>query len=538
MEKIQIKCSSCGQKFAVSESYKDRIVECGACDHRFKVAGDAILQQKKKFYPGERTQLNSDNFAKLETDTVPQQAEANSNLGFQPALQHKNVGPGYAQPPSAKRSFAILVGAGLIILFIVIFIVGSSQNGMLENVDEQKRILLAAFIAILGCALIIGGFRHKIKGLAIALVLGGSLLALPFVFPVAQTPEVTDGDDLGFANSIAVDEVKTKAESEKKIDAYKNDIGYRKVISRRENASNAKLIKAIVVRDIGSHTDTICDYLEEELNLESKPITYASERSLEGRRVTLIILEHDVSTPDLVEITKKFGDPAEMNQMRTELDVIEVLVKEDRLTSTSTDILTDETNPLFFSGNYQELFNISRDRRLAAVQRLEKVKSSLGRRSDIADKLSKMINVKNQTISNEAIRALNKWTIPEYKLDHKVKNYAEALADKGNLNTSVMEYLIEKKIPDISDILAKQWLNSNGHLIWDDLIKQAGPQGELAIIKALPQADSAHLKAASSVLMKIGTTKSLPALSATLNRADKEDAKYLKATIDEIKSPR
>ncbi len=538
MEKIQIKCSSCGQKFAVSESYKNRVVECGACDHRFKVEGSAIVRQKKKYYPGERTKLNSDSFAKVDSDTVPPQAEANSNLGFQPALQHKNVGAGYAQPPSPKRSFAILLGIFLIILFIVIFILGSRPDGILRNMDGQKRILLAAFIAILGSGLIIGGFRSKVKGIFLALLLGGTLVALPFLFPVLITPEVTEGSRLGSNDSNVIQDEKIKAQEEQKIDTYKNNIGYRKVTSRRAEATNPDHIKVLVVRDIGSHTDTICNYLEEELNLDFLPTTYTSDRSLDGRRITLIIMEADISTADLYELTKKFGIPAEMNAMRTELDVIEVLVKEDKLTNTSTDILLDESNPSFFDANYAELYHISRDRRIAAIQRLEKVKLSLGRRADIADQLSKMINIKDQEISNEAIRTLKKWSVPEYKLDNKVKAYADALADKGNLESPVLEYLIDKKVPGISGILSKQWLNSNGHLIWDDIIRRAGKQGEAAIIKALPKAKSAHLKAASSVLLKIGTRKSLPALSAALSRADKEDAKYLKATIDEIKSRR
>ena len=70
MEKIQIKCSSCGQKFEVSGSYRNRTVECGACDHRFKVEGAALVRQQKKYYPGEKSQINTDSFAKIESDNI------------------------------------------------------------------------------------------------------------------------------------------------------------------------------------------------------------------------------------------------------------------------------------------------------------------------------------------------------------------------------------------------------------------------------------------------------------------------------------
>ena len=537
MEKIQIKCSSCGQKFAVSESYKNRTVECGACDHRFKVEGAAIIKQNKKYYPGEKSQVNSDSFGKVDSDNKSVSPIENNELGFQPAPQYnKKIDPSYAQPPSARRTFATVTGAGIIIFFIVIFILGSRPDGMLQNIDSQKRIILAGFIVLLGSCLIISGSRNKIKGIFLSIMLGGSLATLPFVFKVTKSPEVSDGSKLDTSNPEQKEE--TRNDIEKKIEQYKINIGFRKVQSARKNANDPSHVKALVVRDIGSHTDTIANYFKEELALEIPPTDYQGERSLDSRRVTLFVLNTDISTDELIEMTKKFATPAVMDIVRTQLDVVEVLVDEEKLKNRNSKILDDESNPEFFNANFQELFHISRDRKITALQRLEKVKSSLGRRADIADKISMMINVKDVQLSNEAIRTLNKWAIPEYKLDYKVKAYAEALTDKGNLELPVMEYLVEKKIPNISNILANQWLNSNGHLIWDDLIRQAGSQGEAAIIQALPSADSAHLKAASSVLIKIGTRKSLPALNAALVRAEKEDAKYLKATIDEIKSRR
>jgi len=63
MDKIQIKCTSCGQKFAVTESYIGRMVECGACDQKFKVEGAALVRQKKH-YPGEKSDANAEVFAK------------------------------------------------------------------------------------------------------------------------------------------------------------------------------------------------------------------------------------------------------------------------------------------------------------------------------------------------------------------------------------------------------------------------------------------------------------------------------------------
>lgn len=544
MEKIQIICTSCGQKFAVSESYKGRMVECGGCDHRFKVEGAAIARQKKKFYPGERAALNSESFAKVESDSVTS-TENKNELGFQPASYQKNVSADYAQPPSNKRTFAIIAGVILISLFILIFMLGSQPDGMLKDMDEQKRILLAGFIAILGSGLIIGGARHKFKGIVLALVLGGSLAALPFVFHIEPTPSSQAGLNSGSDTISKTDDSKiANKERQAKIDQYKESIGYGRVEAKRLESETPQNIKALVIKDMGSHTDTINNYLKYELNLDTPPSIYntgleLAEEDGSIRRVNLLIIDSDVSDEKLIEMTKKFGTPVAMDDMRTDLQVIEVQLKEELLQNTSTKVLTDETHAEFFSANYLELSHISHDRQMKAITRLSNVKSSLGRRADIAARLGDMINVKDKRRSIEVIRALKLWALPEYKLDKKIVAYANAHPiDTVNLKPAVMEYLVEKKVAGISGILEKQWLNDNGHLVWDDLIQKAGGEGETAIINALPKADSAHLKSAAAILSKIGTSRSIPALTTAIQRAKSGDAKYLKASIDEIKSRR
>lgn len=536
MEKIQIKCTSCGQKFAVSESYKNRMVECGACDHRFKVEGAALIRQKKKYYPGERASVNADSFAKVESDSIPSQSQQTNELGFQPA-QYENHPTDFTPPLGTKRTFMVILGVALLILFLLIFFLGSRPNGILQNVDEQKRILLAGFITLLSAGLIIGADRRKLRAILTVLILGGGLCAMPFLIPVEQTPIIVDGASIDSQPDDKPEE-KMQEEYTKKLEAYKDGIGYRKVVAERNKVKNPEKVKAIVVRDIGSHTDTICNYFKYELGLDIAPTSYTSNRQLDNRRVSLILLESDLSTDEIREMTKKFGIPAEMSKLHRELDVVEVLVNENLLKNANTKQITDQANPNFFAANYSELSNISRDKQLDAIRRLARVKGSLGLRADIATKLASMITLKDHDKSNEAINALKLWALPEYKLDDKVKSYAAILANRGNLEIPVMEYLIHKKVPGISDILAVQWLNSNGHIVWDDLIKQAGSQGEEALIKALPKADSAHLKAACSALMRIGTKRSIPALTSALKGASKEDAKYLKTTIDEIQSRR
>ena len=50
---LLIRCPSCGQRFKVEEDLRERTVECGGCEHRFRI-NDEVIVRGKRFYPGER----------------------------------------------------------------------------------------------------------------------------------------------------------------------------------------------------------------------------------------------------------------------------------------------------------------------------------------------------------------------------------------------------------------------------------------------------------------------------------------------------
>ena len=51
---LLIRCPSCGQRFKVGEDFRGRSVECGGCEHRFRIQ-DEVIVRGRKFYPGERS---------------------------------------------------------------------------------------------------------------------------------------------------------------------------------------------------------------------------------------------------------------------------------------------------------------------------------------------------------------------------------------------------------------------------------------------------------------------------------------------------
>ncbi len=528
MEKIQIKCSSCGQKFAVNESYKNRMVECGSCQHRFKVDDSVILKTKKRHFPGEKKPAIASNFAKISSSSESPQTD--SEVNFQPAHYADTPNVSFATP-SPKRTIAIIIGSLAIILFIIIFLLGGRKGGLLQNMDDNKRLILAAFISVFGSVLILYGSRFRIKGIILALVLASGLMAMPFIFPAVLPP--TAEQNLQFNPDSTPDKLDAQHESDS-LESYSDAIGFSKVLHMRAKTRNPEEIKAIVLKDAERDIVTILSYLQRKLNLESPPSAYSSGRSLNGKPVILIAFKSDVSQENLINICKNFGEPLPMNDIRKKLNVIEVIT--DIPESPSPNTLVDQNNPDYFNANLLELFSIERSKQLKAVLRLINTNVSLGRRSDISTALANLINPQDKELSEAAIKALYKFTRPEYKLDSKVFDYAKTLSPQGKLPNVVLDYLIDKKVAGISHILAQQWSAPNGMLLWEDQMVRAKVEGEKAIIEALPKVKVNHFKSAALILKKIGTRRSIPAIRKAISRASREDANYLKATIDEIKS--
>ncbi|RYD65046.1 MAG: hypothetical protein EOP83_08255, partial [Verrucomicrobiaceae bacterium] len=76
-EKLSIRCPGCSQRFKVGLELRDRMVECGTCEHRFRV-NDEVVVRAKKFYPGERRGAALDTFSR-----VPRTTSAPSQSTFQ-----------------------------------------------------------------------------------------------------------------------------------------------------------------------------------------------------------------------------------------------------------------------------------------------------------------------------------------------------------------------------------------------------------------------------------------------------------------------
>lgn len=506
------------------------MVECGGCDEKFKVEGSAIVRQKKH-YPGEKSESNAEVYAKS-SSAEPSQ---NQDVAFQTA-DYQNVSAEYAQPPKPLKTFMICTGAIFILLFIAIFLIGGRDGGYLRGLDNTNRLILAGFIAFAGSGLIISGSRHKTKGLLLSLVLGGSLIAMPFVFPEVIEATLADRPMEDPSLLVSTDTDANKNTFSAQLEKYKRNIGFAKVDASRISLNDPDSLKALVLRQSKiQDLDTILPYLKHKLGINDNPVVYTFGREINGQPVTLITFVTETPLERVFEMTKKFGNPQEMDEVRTALKVIEVIVDRNTLKGQPTELTNDENHPNYFDANYAELGNIDRDKQLDAARRLQSA-TSKGRQADISSALSELINSNDHELSRQAIATLYHWTLPEYKTDQRVLDYAKEIVGTELMHRSVMEYLADKDVAGSEVIFAKQWTSSKGFLLWENYLVRAKKRGETAVISSLPTLNQTHFKSAASILSKVATAESIPAINAMLSRVNENDKKYFKAAIDEIKS--
>jgi len=277
MEKIPIKCTSCGQKFSVTKSYLGKMVECGACDEKFKVEGAAIIKQRKH-YPGEKAESNADMFAKSPSFS----SEKQKDVAFQTA-NYQNLDKAYVQIKSPIKTFMMITGVILIFIVLTMFLLGGNEDGSLKDLDNSKRMVLAGFVALAGAGLIIAGSINKLKALLGAIVLGGSLAAMPFIFPEVKTvktaPALSENID-----SINIAKAETIQDAfDKELQNYKEGIGYSKVEAARIALNKPHALKALVLSNTKiQDQDTILTYLHYTLGLDALPVTYPYGREVDG----------------------------------------------------------------------------------------------------------------------------------------------------------------------------------------------------------------------------------------------------------------
>ncbi|MFC5051191.1 hypothetical protein ACFPK9_11295 [Rubritalea spongiae] len=523
MSEIKIACPECRQSFVVSEELLGEPVECGSCQHYFNISRDNQVKMGRDYFPGEKAK-NLEVFQRK----APESLES-APVNFQAADYAQFSDPNAVMPMSPMRLLCIfggLIGMGLVIF---LFVAGSGDGGILTDVPNQKRWFLVGFAALIGSLLVLYGFvKYRILGVILTLCFVGGLVAMPIIYPERLTPVASQ------YNPEEVDlEMHVDLTSEDEL-RFKSEIGYATVETQIEEAEHPERVIAFVLkRSKPVHLETIKKYLAQSLITAEIPRVYEG-RKLQNEPATLIIYNNArISIDDAADFAKKFSEDI---RVREELQLIEIEVNVDALTTADAREITDESHPDYHSKNLEELRSIDPTRQLAAIQRLGNTKD-IKLRSDIVRQLLVLLTHQSGEHRAEIVDTLRTWAIPDDGADEIITEQARERIQVGlKVPESYLHYLVEQNVEGIGDILVYAW--AEDVIVYEELMLEAGERAEQGLLTVWPELDNYQLESAATILAKVGTAASIPALSAAYEKSGGELKKTLKATIDEIQSRR
>ena len=529
---LQIQCPKCSKRFTINEDLTGKTVECGACDHRFAVEPGTIITERSKVYPGEQKRDEFLNRLGREPVAVTSRKQP---LGMSAQTEQRFTTPHVdaIMPASAGQNIAAGAGAALLILYSLVFFLGTTEGGNFKDFDLIKRLVLGGFVSLLGGALILFGAKNwRAKAMVLIAVIVSALFALIIIRRVEMTPKSGEfvGDLAPRANPDFQQEITSEYEE------IKDEVGYHAIdrklqqMSERFEGDPSKYLVGIFVRNLkSSQLHSVENYLQTTLQI---PPTEGVNRYPRNRdKDSLIVvsgLELDFDT------VVRACDPR-LGRATTypELRLIELKLSALHSAKPSDDLrekLADPNDPLFFSGNLNELGVLDPLRVRNAVAQLAKVPPTveLRNRDEIVEALMGLVSRQTDPILlNHLGNALNIWAMDNQACIDIVARRAEKWVEsEKEVPSSFIDYLIASNSNKSPLLVDQLW--SKDPEKWAGQYIALGRGAEKRVLWHLEGSSLRLRNAAAFILATIGTERSLPALTKFEDSDDQE----LKVLVD------
>lgn len=529
---LQIQCPKCTKRFTVHEDLTGKTVECGACDHRFPVKSNSQMVDHPKFYPGEHRK-----------DEFLNRLGKDATAGGEGDIK-KSAGPTYApqvdaiMPASAGQNIAICGGIVLIILYSLIFFVGSNKAGIFQDVTMDQRLILGGFVSLLGGGLIISGAKNwRIRATLIAIVLIAGLFAMIVMKPVHLTPT---GGDVGAGGlgkkddvEVALDESEIKARvgfrgMQRKVDAMLEEYG----------AEGTEYVVGIFIEDLsGREFHEIEKYLAKTLSIP--PSEGVGRYPRNGEKDSLLVISG--VQLDFDTVVRKCDPRLGRATTYPEFRLIDLKLSATLFSEPSKDLLkklTDPEHPAFFSNNLNELTALDPTRVQDAVTRLANVRPGieLQHEDQIVPEFIRILSSEEDPIFlSDLGKALRIWAGNRKAcVDIVTRKISQRIEDNAVVPESLIDYLTDNEAEETLAIVDRLWAKAPE--VWTNQYEALGSAGEIRLIYHVEESPIHLKRAAAIVLAKTGTSKALPALEKLKASGDEEAKILAQKAIDAIKA--
>jgi len=523
-EKLPIRCPGCGQRFKVGLELKDRMVECGTCEHRFRVNDEVVVRQRK-FYPGERRDTSLDRFSR-----VPKGAPMPS--GFQTIQYSSEPVHSDIQPTSPIRIVFGFVAVAAVAVVALILAFGGAPGGILDGASLPKRLALAGFTAVVATIFLLAANpRARIKAIVGSVFCAGLLLSFPFIFTEGNSPIDPSAGELVLHEKTGTE--KKDEPVENNLEVLKNEIGYTPLERELQRftgdaAAGGRSAAGIWLRDLREyHKRQIESYIERTTGADP------TNSHMYARPGGYLLVVSGV-TNDLAELAKLCERFGEVNRIMEPLRTIEVTVNGEKFTDGPLDKLTNRDDPAFYELNRRELESIDLERAKNAVIRLAEAEPKLYRK-DIVKRMQQLLREGDIEFQSHIARALANWA---EEGDGSEAVVLEALKkmplQTGDVPESLVKFLMLKKDQEAIPLVDELW--SVDFTKWEELYGGFGPGVEDKVLARFADASSIMKRSAVRLLTKNGTSKSLPVLEAAKGKADPELSMLIDKAVTAIKS--
>ncbi len=496
------------------------MVECGQCDHQFEITHDEVIKGKK-FYPGEHKDPSLNQFHRA------QPAGVSSGSSKAIAAAHKATPHKQMEPTSPVRIVLGLVGGLAMAFMATIMILGASRGGMLDGVTQDKRFIMAGFVAFVGFALIVAANpKAPIRAVLVGLLAAGGLVSIPYYFTEGSVP-------LGSTNTVPQEPEDQDVKPEPLIlpsRPIEEVIGVGPLeaeIQRLALLGSKKRAIGIWFKNMrSSNRYLIRDYILRITNADHQSHFYPRD----GDSYLMVVTGITISLDEMKDLMSPLGNVANIYE---DLQVIETVVDNDKFQSPSMEVLTDTTNPRFYHFNNEELKSIDLERVSAAVSRLAGAKPAI-LRADITNRLIYLMEQDWIDFKDDVASALSVWANDPGPASEAALGAAKQMRLDGDaVPLELIQLIVDSGNTDVIPLLNLLW--NDNPTKWELVYGEVGPEVEDLMVQNFNEATGVHRDSAVKILGRVGGDFALTRLK-TLDEStlDNETKILVKNAVNSI----
>jgi predicted Zn finger-like uncharacterized protein len=506
---LLVRCPSCRQRFKVSDDLRGRMVECGACEHRFQIEGGVVMRGRK-VYPGERAGPLLDRFQR-----VPHSGAAFGLVG-QTVSYGPPPDPVELETVAPQRVIAGAAGVLVMIFVALLLMFGASRGGALDGMPMVNRFALAGFTSLMGMiALVYANPKARAKAFLVSLLLGCGVSSVPIFF---QEGAVALGAGAVKTETPEARPWLVKNADESEIAVLRGRIGTGPLeaeITRLAgvDGQNTRAIGLWLRGLSNNHKYLVRDYILRVTKAD--PASHAYPR--DGGDYLFLVTGITQTMDQMAELVAPFG---EIVQSYPDLSVIEVRVNNENFVEAPIEKLQLKDDPDYYTLNKRELESIDLERVKRAVQRLAKAEPKIYR-TDIARKLMSLLSEADVDFKGNVCEALVVWADKPGPASEAAYKELKLLMDRNaQVPPEMVALLVKEKHPHAVAVLDQLWFGAPA--TWESLFGDLGAGAEAKILSRLPETSGSMRHSAVRILGRIGGRESLNLLEEIVVGSDSE----------------